>query len=478
MPANNGEGKECKLSKREGDCNDSLVISYDNNDNHSNKDMIMIPQTDDEEGISSNLPPLDGKRAWIVLAGLVLIACLINLHLSWGVMQNYYMEEKVFSEGNQVMRLTFVATLFDVFFRLCNLLGNILYTLIGFRLVLILGICLIIGGLVISSLIWQLYLTYSLCCGTGASIIILVGNQNVTTAAAGGDTVYRILPQWFSSKRLSTANGIFSGLSGIGGIVIAPLSSSINASLGSAWTYKVTAFVIFACAVVGFPCIAERKVSVLSEGSGNKKEKKKTIFHNSFGFGLLKNANLVIWIIICPIYLCVVGLIMTFIPPSANAISLSDMEGAFAITVVSISAIVGSVVVGILADKFGNINVYIISSLIAAMSVSLLWILTRSIAGFMAFSVIQGFVISGYFAVSTSVLISIVGIERYPGGLRSIASTFSILGPFLATYLDTLNTGMEPYFYCKIVAGSGYMVCALLATIVKLRMNSKLIAKI
>lgn len=42
-------------------------------------------QTDNYDGydLSSSLPPLDGKRAWIVLLGLVLITALNGLHIAW-----------------------------------------------------------------------------------------------------------------------------------------------------------------------------------------------------------------------------------------------------------------------------------------------------------------------------------------------------------------------------------------------------------
>ena len=77
-------------------------------------------------------------------------------------------------------------------------------------------------------------------------------------------------------------------------------------------------------------------------------------------------------------------------------------------------------------------------------------------------------------------MIAIVGMENYASALslRALICILSILGPFLATYLDSLSTNMESYFYIKIVAGSGYMVCALLALIIKYRVNLNTFVKV
>ncbi|KAI9258808.1 major facilitator superfamily domain-containing protein [Phascolomyces articulosus] len=455
-------GKHCEgQSSQEGHGKDTLLTSCSNGDSKYRKEMVVNHIPVDEEAISLHLPPVDGKRAWIVVIGLFLVT-IFN-----GVMQEYYLRAKLFPEENLVMWLTFVGVLFEVFFRFFIFLGNIIYPLIGFKLVLILGITMMVGGLILSSLatsIWQLYLTYSLCCGTGAAVLTLTG--------------YRILPQWFT-KRLSTASGVFSASLGFGGIVLPPFTNRVNEILGPIWTYRILALIIFVCGLIGFSCIKERKATSLSKGNDNQKKRRQSI-NDMFGFDLLKNTNLVLWITMGPIYLCVVCIKATFIPSSVTAIGLSDVDGALAVTVSSIAGITGSIIIGILADKFGNLNIFIICTVIAALSVFLLWMMMHSLVGLMAFCVIHGLSCPAFFTVSTSVLISIVGREDYPKavGLRALVTIFSIIGPFIATYLETLDTGMEPYFYCKFVSGAGYTICALLGLVIKLRMNPKLLAKI
>lgn len=77
-------------------------------------------------------------------------------------------------------------------------------------------------------------------------------------------------------------------------------------------------------------------------------------------------------------------------------------------------------------------------------------------------------------------MIGIVGIQSFPSTLtfRALAACFSILGAFLATYLETLNTDIEPYFYIRVVGGIGYGLCTLLALLIKFRMNPNTFAKI
>ena len=68
-------------------------------------------------------------------------------------MQDYYLRNRTFQEQNLVMRLTFVGVFFEVFFRFCIFFGNLLYPVIGFRLTVGLGITLMTGGLLLSSII-------------------------------------------------------------------------------------------------------------------------------------------------------------------------------------------------------------------------------------------------------------------------------------------------------------------------------------
>ncbi|KAI9258806.1 major facilitator superfamily domain-containing protein [Phascolomyces articulosus] len=422
---NNEAGKSCgKQSKQEAHGKDNTSISHNNDDN------IIDHNPVDNDAITARLPQQDG------------------------VMQDYYLRTELFPEKNLVMRLTFVGALYDVFFRFCIFLGNILYPIIGFRLVLVFGMTLMVLGLVLSSLVTSI-------------------NSNT-----GGKTGYRIIPQWFSKRRVSTASGVFSASLGVGGVVLPPLTNKLNEILGSIWTYRILAIVVFVCTLTGFPCITERKEHGLS-GEESKKKQTQSIY-DMFGFDLLKNSNLVLWIIIGPIYLCTIVIKTAFIPASATAIGLSDEEGALAVTVASASGVVGAIIIGMIADKFGNFNTFITCSTIAALSVFLLWILTHTLAGLMVFSLIIGFVLPSFFTVSTSILISIVGMENYPKalGLRALATIFSVVGPFVATYLETLDTSMGPYFYCKVVSGAGYIICALLGLVVKLRMNPKFLAKI
>ncbi|KAI7857589.1 major facilitator superfamily domain-containing protein [Circinella umbellata] len=421
-----------------------------------------------EENFPHEMPPMDGSRAWIVLGGLVVVNVFICLQTAWGVMQNYYLEHGTVlsptSNNNLLMHLTIIGALFQVIGSGGVFIGNLVYSAAGYRLSITLAAFSSISGLILSSFVtsvWPLYLTFAVMCALGTAIMFA--------------SAYRIVTQYFLKFR-GTAMGIIISNKPICGLILPLIVNQINTDLGHKWTYRILALMIFTVTIIGFAIIRERNPASKATG---KIKKKKTI-RESMDFRLLKNINFVIWLIITPIGIYVMYILNTFIPSYATSIGLSGQTGALGVTILSGSSIIGCVVNGYLGDKFGDINMFIIYSVIAALTVFLLWLFAHTQAILMAFCAIHGFVYLGYMASSPSIMIRIVGIDDFPSALsfRSLAVCFSILGPFLGTYLDSLNSNMEPYFYIRVLAGAGYALCALLALVIKFRMNSTLFAKI
>ena len=67
-----------------------------------------------------------------------------------GVMQDYYLRERVFNEPHAEMQLTFVGTLLQVIAVAFIFLGNIMYSFLGFRLLLIIGTTMSTLGMILA----------------------------------------------------------------------------------------------------------------------------------------------------------------------------------------------------------------------------------------------------------------------------------------------------------------------------------------
>ncbi|KAI7860810.1 major facilitator superfamily domain-containing protein [Circinella umbellata] len=420
-----------------------------------------------EDSPSTTISPLDGREAWIVLTGLFVASVFTGLHSTWGVIQNYYINDRIFkgSSANLIIRLTSVGSLYQAMNASCTFLGNILYQILGLKKALLLSVLFLTVGLLCSSFansVWHLYVTFGIMCAVGSGCSYLIG--------------YRAIPSWFTKYR-NTAQGIFNSCHPVGGIILPLIVNQINTDLGHAWMYRVLALLIFMTGIAAYPVVKERSV----EDSGATMGRSKThLIRDTLDFNLLKNPNFVIWITIGPIYLFAMYITLTFIPAWATYINLSDMQGALCVTVLSATAIPGSIINGMIADKIGSLNAFIICMTLTALTVFLNWIFAHDLKSLMFFCILHGLVYQCYYSTITSIMIAIVGTENYASALsfRALICILSILGPFLATYLDSLNTNLEPYFYIKMVAGSGYMVCALLALIIKYRINFDTFAKV
>ncbi|KAI8139904.1 major facilitator superfamily domain-containing protein [Fennellomyces sp. T-0311] len=386
----------------------------------------------------------------------VLIFLFLKLHR--GIMQDYYLRKETFPGSNVQIKLTIVGALYQVLFTLCIFSGNLLYPIIGFRALLISGITLTTTGLLLSSLataIWQLYLTFSLCTSLGVAFNLAVA--------------YRLIPQWFVKYR-STVSGIYSAAIPFSGLVFPVIITKLNNSLGPSWTYRILGLIYFALASIACPLVTERDPSL------NKHQKIRDVFD----FSVLRNVNMVLWIFVGPIQAYAAYITFTFLPSYATSIGLPDYQGALLITIISAGQLIGSIIIGAAADKFGDINAYVICITIASASVLLQWMFAHSFAALVSFAVVHGLVYGCYFSVTMSLCIAFVGMKKYPSALsfRVLIYIISIFGPMVASYLETINTSGEPYFYSRIVAGSGYAVCAVLGLIIKFRMNHKPLAKV
>ena len=67
-------------------------------------------------------------------------------------MQNYYLKKETFSsEANFHLQLTFIGSLFQVLVFTFVIVGNVLYSLVGFRILLATGLTLTSVGLLLAS---------------------------------------------------------------------------------------------------------------------------------------------------------------------------------------------------------------------------------------------------------------------------------------------------------------------------------------
>ncbi|KAI8141354.1 major facilitator superfamily domain-containing protein [Fennellomyces sp. T-0311] len=372
-------------------------------------------------------------------------------------MQDYYERHDTFaSENNVKMKLTTVGTLFQVLTFAFIFVANIIYSFCGYRYVLFTGIILSALGLILASLatsIWQLYLAVSLCTGCGVACFSTVG--------------LRILPQWFE-KRRSTAFGIQAGIYAITALVVPFIIIAINNKLGAHWTFRILGFVFLVINVSSIVLIKERVIPSLP--------KKKPALHF---MRIFRNLSIMMWIAVGPIQIYASYTTFVFLPSYSTFIGLSEVQGGATVAILSATGAVGRIVTGLIGDKFGNLNTYIVCMIVATISVLVIWVFAHSFATLIVFALVNGLVYGSYLTLAAPVAINIVGMEDYPAAvsINMLAFGLSVFGPLLASYMES-HSQQEPFLYCKIIAGVGYGACALISIILKFRLSRSVRTKV
>ena len=283
----------------------------------------------------------------IVAAALVIVLVLVGIRFSFGVF---------FKSLEADFELTRAATssVFSAYMVLAGVFGIVngwaldkygpkrIISLMG----LFTGLGLVITGL--TSLWWQLFLSYSLlvAIGTAGAVPLLMS----------------IVSRWFDKKR-GIAIGVATSGTGLGTIVLAPLAAYLISSLDWRMSYIVVGSI--ACLLVISMAMLlrsdPREMGSLPDGvrlSGHRAEPvdREEDFHQlglSLGQALGTRSFwllLTIWLLFA---LCL-GLVMTHVVPYATDLDISTIEASTVLSVMAGFQILARLLVGRITDIVGR----------------------------------------------------------------------------------------------------------------------------
>ncbi|KAI8096592.1 major facilitator superfamily domain-containing protein [Halteromyces radiatus] len=392
----------------------------------------------------------DGGYGWFVVMGAFMVQVT-----SFGVMQEYY-QENYFGTSQQ-LNLSFVGTIALIFTNICGPLAQILTSMWGYRIVMIIGTLCVSLGLILagfSSQIWHLYLTQGILFGIGASLMYC--------------TIMGVAPLWFNRRR-GIALGITASGSGIGGLVIPFIMTPINESLGPGWTYRILGFICLACDLVAVILVRPR-VPV-------PRQRKR--LGDIIQLNVLKDGNFLLFCIGSMVALLGYFIPYFFLPSYATLIGLSKLQGSALVAVSSACNFIGRILAGLCADRIGKVNTNIIFTVLGGLSSFLIWTFATNYGTLMAYSVVFGLFCGSYFALLSPITAQLLGFERFPTGLSTmlISNVVSVFGPNIASAIEN-GVSAPPYFTYKMFSGAAYITGALILCILKLRLSRNIFAKL
>ena len=283
--------------------------------------------------------------------------------------------------------------------------------------------------------------------------------QGLLTGFADGLLVFPSMaatPQYFYKKR-GAAMGIAIAGSSVGGIVFPIILAKMlnESSLGFGWSVRICGFVMvpflaFSCATVKSRLPPRRTNFFLASAF------RKWLFNS----------------LIAAQFCLMVGMFipLIFMPSFAITRGMAPVLASYLVAMLNGASIFGRVIPGILADKFGRLNMLAAAGLSTAL-LALVWFKVEGTAGIIVFSVVFGFC-SGAIISGGSVALSMCPEDpsdtgTYLGQGMAMASMATLVGPPVAGALLDKNDGfvlISIFSGVFTLVGGLIVVCSKIAT--------------
>lgn len=368
------------------------------------------------------MPPVESAYGWAVVAGAFTANGVgFGILYSFTVFFNPILEE--FGIGRGVVSV--VASIAAALMLGSGAFIGRLADRFGPQKMIGAGSILLLLGLLLASIstaIWQVLLSYGVLLGLGVGSCFLPSN-----AAVG---------QWFSNRR-GLATGIAVSGSGVGSVIMAPMSEALI----STYDWRVALRII---AVVGVVLLLAAAAVV--KGRGTRRES--TVLSSI-------RSNPIFRIFFSSAAVASYGYWVPFvhIVPYARDHGITAASAALLVSVMGVANIIGRVVLGSVADRFGRRR--IIQVALASMACStFLWPLADSMPTLLVFTAVYGFFAGTFISLLFALTADYFGIERLAGvtGLvNSAAAIGTLLGaPLSGVLFDATGT----YTVAIIIAGT------------------------
>ncbi|KAJ2785983.1 hypothetical protein H4R18_000198 [Coemansia javaensis] len=426
----------------------------------------------------ARLPKLGVTRAFSfahprVAAGIVVAASFVGMFLGSGMTNSYGVFEEEYENrfsnrdsgrgaissaiavGAVHVSVNYLFT--TIAGALCERIGMGLTTFIGG---LMLGVGHIAAGFCTE--VWQLVLAQGVLGGAGVGTVFIV--------------VSTIPTSWFSKNQGFLIGIVHSG-SGVGGLVLAPLTRYLINQYTLPGALKILGAILAAGITLVSLGMAtkpeelvdqedEDNIDQLSTADSGSEQKvgalaKKRMSVRSFGVrdvhstgGVLRSQEF--WYLNVAVMLAEAAfyVVLFFLPVFSIGIGLTSEQGALIAGVANGATIVGRITIGYIADLSGNINMFLITHVLVTLSCFLLWFPAKSFMVMMAFACVFGL-----FAGSLTPLVPLCSVTLF--GQSGLAANVGLLGVGMV-----LTTSAAPVvarvFYEKLgQTGAGYGTVAL-----------------
>ncbi|KAK7403530.1 hypothetical protein QQX98_010708 [Neonectria punicea] len=315
--------------------------------------------------------PNGGVTAWLVVLGAWCTSfCSFGWINSVGAFQEYYQNDLL--SNYSASTISWIPSLQIFIMMGMGPIIGMLYDHYGPRNLILAGTFLHVFGLMMTSLSTQYYqilLAQGICSALGVSAIF----QPALNTIHG----------WFSTNA-GAAFGILATGSSIGGVVFPIMVTRLIVKVGYGWAMRICAFLI-----LGLLVIANLTVRALHPPRPKKISKAQLLqpFHEPEFVLLIAGFFLFTYGIYVPI---------NYLPVQAIAAGVDVDLIEYIIPILNAASLFGRIFSGIMGDRIGRYNIFILVGYLTALWILALWIPVNTTGGILAFAALFGFCSGAY----------------------------------------------------------------------------------
>ncbi|KAF8556571.1 MFS general substrate transporter [Imleria badia] len=394
-------------------------------------------------------PPDGGLKAWTVIIGTAFTTCAAFGYVNaWGIFQAYY--EEVMLPNDSASDIAWIGSVQIGSFLIRNFVACrhasrmiVFSTALAPQMPYFIGSCLLILCTFLIAeckVYWQFFLVQGVGIGLACGMLF-------------GPTL-GIVSHWFS-KRRGLALGVNAIGSSIGGTVFPIAAQNLIPEVGFKWTMRIFGFIVILllgianltldrrlppenvkggllnCAALKNPAYAVYCISSV------------TTFLGLYTGGFSPFFTQIRWLNICSTNAR--RIVLTYIPISAVQMGVSNDFAFYFIAIANGSSGLGRITAGLLADRFGAINIMTLFTIVAAI-MTFVWPFATSKGALIAIAVIYGFSCGTYvslFSVPAISMGAIGDVGRRTGLFLSFAALGALGGPPISGAINSATGGFE-----------------------------------
>ncbi|WDK22564.1 major facilitator superfamily transporter [Colletotrichum graminicola] len=332
--------------------------------------------------------PDGGLVAWLVVLGAWATSfCSFGWVNSVGAFQEYYQNDLL--PNYSPSTISWIPSL-QIFFMMGlqgPLVGHI-YDHYGPRWLLFGGTILHVFGLMMTSLAtkyWQILLAQGICSAIGVAAILSPGLS--------------VIHGWFNRNR-GAAFGVLSTGSSLGGVIFPIMVTRVIKTLGFPWAMRICAFIILALLIIAnltIKAFHPPRPQKLSRGQLLAPLKEFEFACVIIGFFLFTYG------IFVPI---------NYIQVQALDAGMDPNLAQYLVSMLNAGSLFGRITSGILGDKIGRYNIFVLVGFLTPIWMLALWIPAKTDGAIIAFAVLFGFCSGAYVSLIAPLIAQISPIQE------------------------------------------------------------------